>query len=241
MPCLLAWELGPARVQLALLKPVLACRASSKLHTAPHFQISVCHIQLWITPGRLHKAWEAKVPRPLHVIVCKHFTFQQSITVSVPFCLMLKQTCVPPTLTDRLLPANKRKSLGNATSNPDTTISEIFIEIPFFSWLYNTRNLLCTVQPSNILAACVPASPPPQWACQSPVLPARIWHAVKRDLEIRAAVQLDLLITDLYEIAWQNVNNDSWHPTCYHMPEMFGGWNRMTWKEIMCSILFFPC
>lgn len=103
------------------------------------------------------------------------------------------------TPTDQLLWANKRKSFGNATSNLETTISDILMEIPFFLWLYNTGNLLCTVQPSNILTAHVPASPPSQWACQSPVLPARIWHAVKRDLEIRAAAQLYLLITDLWD------------------------------------------
>lgn len=197
MSCLLALELGPARVQLALLKPVLACRASSKLHTALHLQISVCHIQPWVTPGRLQSMGSQGTTSP--ACDCMQTFHLPAVYNSISPILSDAKTdiSVPPTLTDWLLQANKRKSLGNATSNPDTTISEFFIEIPFFSWLYNTRNLLCTVQPSNILAACVPASPPPQWACQSPVLPARIWHAVKRDLEIRAAVQLDLLITDL--------------------------------------------
>jgi len=65
-----------ARAHSVVSKSVLACReraAISKLGTAPHLQISVYHIQPWITPGGLCRAWEAAALHSLQVTLPKHW------------------------------------------------------------------------------------------------------------------------------------------------------------------------
>ena len=191
------------------------------------------HIQPWITPGRPYKAWQADALLSLHVILPKHLALPAvyknispiSVWCEKETCHSLQHSlinCSGQTPRGKVLVMSvlRDKSWSHHTRNSYRNT--------IFLWLYTTGNLLCTVPPPCIQLHMYVHPNSRQWTCQSSVPPASIWHAVKRDLEIRAAVQLSLLITDLYEIAWQNVNNSAWHPTCYHMPEMFGGWNRMT-------------
>lgn len=106
----------------------------------------------------------------------------------------------------------------------------------FFWWLYTTGSLLCTAQPPCMQLHMYVHRDSQWWTCQSSVLPASIWRAVKRNFKSRAAVQLadNWSIWDSIDKMWTTVLDIPRVITCQRCLEGGTEWH----KKKLCGAYF---